>query len=592
MTQTDQLLSQMQQMQQEMRAMSRPVKGKKKRMNRKKRLATGVALMLLLLLTGTFAWMSGTQRAINPLYGAPTYGGRIHDNFRPERNPNGGGMFTGEHNKDVFAENFENRNLMVRIRLFEYLAFDSGEDRRTVGSAAADVSDPETWNLFTVDGDFNRIGYSAAIGAYADPDRDFLGFGGQKVFMPTFNHAVQQADFIDPSINPLFGHRQAYLMTEATGEALDWFSGLPTPPITRQVLVDFEAEPILNADDEVEGFTVEVEVTDNYSDVPVVEYQASVILEDPLGEDNLVATGGIEADVTDASYIVVRLPGVNWYYAVAQNNTTDVFRVFAAYGATPTVDTAEYTVVRTGVFVREATIVPRDTINHASDFFRYGTQTGPGTDPAQHEVVHGDEDFWTVGEAMDSNLIYTQFNQNTNMMELRTRPATHVAQETLAPEITYPVIPDADVEAVLGGEFLGVMTLDQWNTLGNPSGNFWIFDNTDGNGWFYWNGYLAPGTATSLLLDYIYIPNTEHFHGYWEYLLHVEGEFISRDCLERDLDWGDLNSSAPISDDALTIFGFSGDESQSSRTTPIAQATQFPPAPVTPPADDEETPTP
>jgi len=123
-----------------------------------------------MLLTGTFAWSSISQRATNPLAGVfeqpdPTevIGGRIHDHFDGE-------------NKDVFAENFStDEPLLVRIRLLEFMEIDGVS---VVTGAQRD--DFATWTPHipyeTVDNNQSGI-------------REFVDWtmGGSTNFMPTFN---------------------------------------------------------------------------------------------------------------------------------------------------------------------------------------------------------------------------------------------------------------------------------------------------------------------------------------------------------------------------------------------------------------------
>ena len=74
-----------------------------------------VFVALVLLLTGTFAWVNFRQNMRNEFGGGPEEfpGGTTHDDF-------------DEPNKDVYIENWGNRNLYVRIRLDEYMEIGEG----------------------------------------------------------------------------------------------------------------------------------------------------------------------------------------------------------------------------------------------------------------------------------------------------------------------------------------------------------------------------------------------------------------------------------------------------------------------------------
>ena len=152
---------------------------------RRRRNAGIMAMLLLLLIGGTFAWMSGNQRAINPWYFDVFHAGRIHDNFEPIWSTSGRGHQPGEHNKDVFAENFGEQDIFVRVRLFEYFAQDG-----VPLEPHWNIDEPSTWSLYLgqpLDARVRRNdaatgGYAADIGAHGIEWR----LGGEKVFMPTF----------------------------------------------------------------------------------------------------------------------------------------------------------------------------------------------------------------------------------------------------------------------------------------------------------------------------------------------------------------------------------------------------------------------
>ena len=153
---------------------------------------TASVLAGAMLLTGTFAWSSISQRATNPIQGTPPpieEGGRIHDHF------NGS-------NKDVFAENFGESPLFVRIQLREFLEFNGVSQ---VGTGAL-RDDYMTWPVH------NPTGTPANIGTNTNGIGNYMSWtmGGQSTFMPTFNHQITG---------------NGGLQTEASGRAIDYITG-------------------------------------------------------------------------------------------------------------------------------------------------------------------------------------------------------------------------------------------------------------------------------------------------------------------------------------------------------------------------------
>ena len=375
-------------------------------------------LVLAMLLTGTFAWSSFSQRAFNPAWEDGNYGGRIRDEYDGEG--------SGDHNKDVFAENFGSRNIFVRVRLREFLAINGAPV-----IAGSQINNPSTWPIYQSEPNdvntplagsaFERLHGPIADGGYGigwtlghdvnstDPNR------GPKYFMPTHNHAihlVEEAN-IDGAVTDLFAHTNAFQMSEATG------------------------------------------------------------------------------------------------------NGRDAIAAEARYGR---FDEAEMT--------------------SAEDFWEIGLPTGPGD---------GSHDYWGPGDVHTADLIYTTTPTDTEPVELRNRgPVEHTAQRTLEPSIYLPTNVTEDSMYNHLGErpdtFTGIMTMHQWTSLSRPAGNFWILDS---DGWFYWNGWLPAGEATSLLLDAIYLPERNEA---WEHIIEVEADFFSPDSLE------ELRDTRGMTDVAFSIF--------------------------------------
>lgn len=142
-------------------------------MRKKKSALLAACLALTLVLTGTFAWTSFSQRAINELEKEVDHGGRVHDDFDGE-------------NKDIYAENYGTSDLYVRIKLTEYMEING----TPLVTGTSKVS-KETWIP-------NVLGTKSVYADYVT-----WTMGGEKVYMPTLN--------TDPE----------NLSTDATGIAID-----------------------------------------------------------------------------------------------------------------------------------------------------------------------------------------------------------------------------------------------------------------------------------------------------------------------------------------------------------------------------------
>ena len=113
-----------------------------------------VALAAVIALSGTFAWQSISQTALNEAAAALNPGGRLHDDF-------------DGRNKDVYVENFtdaaDGTPIFARVRLDEYmeLGLEAGKDRNlssdepltatglTVVGEGAQINDKTTWTTRT-----------------------------------------------------------------------------------------------------------------------------------------------------------------------------------------------------------------------------------------------------------------------------------------------------------------------------------------------------------------------------------------------------------------------------------------------------------
>ncbi len=167
-----------------------------KQKNRKVASATmAIATAAAIVLTGTFAWQSISQQALNEV--AEEYvnpGGRLHDDFN--------GV-----NKDVYVENFMSADeaggvpIFARIRLDEYLETGmgagikdgmEGENQATPLIAGADINDVATWTTHLPE-EGDPAGTTSAFREYYTWE-----MGGKTVYMPTF---LKNRDSLKADIN-------------------------------------------------------------------------------------------------------------------------------------------------------------------------------------------------------------------------------------------------------------------------------------------------------------------------------------------------------------------------------------------------------
>jgi hypothetical protein len=172
-----------------------------------------VLILMALLLSDTLAHTAFYQRAFNPnlLPGAEKTnpGGRLHDVFD--------GYGNGNHNKNVFVENFGDQDIFVRIQIREFLSIDGVP----VEGVIHDVSSWPIYNGERINGSTRRVGtITETIGEYGirwnlgDLSLD------RKVFMPTFNHVRYLGVGYEPNLPTLFQRLDAYSMTEALGRGV------------------------------------------------------------------------------------------------------------------------------------------------------------------------------------------------------------------------------------------------------------------------------------------------------------------------------------------------------------------------------------
>lgn len=130
-------------------------------------------LAVILFITGTFAWNLTDKRNQQELM--LRKGGRVHNDFN---NHSLKAAVSNRANKDVYAENFGDNKLLVRIKLFEYLEIDgnavTGESRE----------DRNTWSPYVLGNNEEARNYVT------------WEMGGSKIFLPTFN-LDENSDSID-----------------------------------------------------------------------------------------------------------------------------------------------------------------------------------------------------------------------------------------------------------------------------------------------------------------------------------------------------------------------------------------------------------
>ena len=171
---------------------------RKKIQDKKKVLFSFLALALTaaILMTGTFAWQSISQEALNEIgENGLNVGGRLHDDFDGE-------------NKDIYVENFGNEPILARVRLDEYMEIGSGagtkdgeegNNKATPVDADTDIDDVSTWTPHipaTTDvTDCDKEG--TQLHTYFEWE-----MGGSTIFMPTFN---KNKDSLAADVNGTWG---------------------------------------------------------------------------------------------------------------------------------------------------------------------------------------------------------------------------------------------------------------------------------------------------------------------------------------------------------------------------------------------------
>ena len=209
-----------------------------------KRLIAGLAVILLISVSGTFAMLQVYQAAFNPDMVDVIVGARVHDVFEGGRIGTGDSaqdMF-GPRNKNVFVENYGNVHVGVRVQFHEFVSIGGTPLENETGTEMA-LDDVSTWNTVRFvpnpnltapnnmirQGDVTVEGTSAYIGNRGIEWQlgHFTG-ESQKWYMPTFNRVhrrVESNALIIGREDSVFNTVNAYLFTDTSGRAIDAIAG-------------------------------------------------------------------------------------------------------------------------------------------------------------------------------------------------------------------------------------------------------------------------------------------------------------------------------------------------------------------------------
>lgn len=184
-------------------------------MKQKKRklLLTGVTAVLCLtvLLTGTFAWSSLSQVALNEVNGTINSGGRLHDDF------------DGSSNKDIYVENYTaapGTDLIVRVRLREYMEIAAANGTTYRSAPTLGKEDRVDWPLY----ELPSAGLTKSGDEVMDQESDHFDaahpycqwtFGGSTVYVPTAN---QDNTSQEPDLNGTSANQYADYKTYSVGD--------------------------------------------------------------------------------------------------------------------------------------------------------------------------------------------------------------------------------------------------------------------------------------------------------------------------------------------------------------------------------------
>lgn len=184
--------------------------------------ATAIGLSAVLLLSGSFAWQSISQTALNEVSATVNPGGRLHDDFvNISYNSDGTAQYeTMTYNKDVYVENFTSLvdngvQVFARVRLDEYMEFGLN-----AGGLTADGTEKSADNLAKslIPGAKleDKSTWATHIPGVDDPFHKYWNweFEGKTTYMPTFN---KNKDSLAADINGTFANDFADYVSYAIG---------------------------------------------------------------------------------------------------------------------------------------------------------------------------------------------------------------------------------------------------------------------------------------------------------------------------------------------------------------------------------------
>ena len=227
-------------------------------LSKRKLVLAGLIVIIFILIGGTFAFQQLSQGALNPDRVDIFPGGRIHDISQERGHSNVDGEriyqdFHGERNKNVFAENFGDIPIGVRVQFREFVELNgdaivnlelpvsahhgTGGGEPNEPNNAMDLNNLGTWSIAQFEAGPNgelvrRAGTTAAY--ISDLGIDWqMGDEEGKVFMPTFNQVnrpLSQTQFL-PAVDihvdiqndedTIFNHTFVYQFSDASGRSVD-----------------------------------------------------------------------------------------------------------------------------------------------------------------------------------------------------------------------------------------------------------------------------------------------------------------------------------------------------------------------------------
>ncbi len=267
-----------------------------------------VAMAAAILLTGTFAWQSISQQALNETMSAVNPGGRLHDDF-------------DGRNKDVYVENFGDTPIFARVRLDEYMELgqDAGknleaEDRNATPLAAgSSINDKTTWKPHIPN-------------AEDDPFHEHWTWtmGGKTVYMPTFN---KNKDSLKADINGTYEGTTP----DDNVHFDDYVTYTDGQEKTADAVYDIDTNDVDEGDSAVEGTNIEtIEETHTARETQTAQVMTMAEWKEkgsPLGKYWVYDTDGWAywaellqpGEATGLLLDGIRMTSIqddNWYYAI------------------------------------------------------------------------------------------------------------------------------------------------------------------------------------------------------------------------------------------------------------------------------------